>query len=63
MVFTVQMRKIREETTTVGGNGILSWDLKDRWGGEVANGVYFVKFTARDGAQVFRQIFKVIVAR
>ena len=59
----MQMRKVREETIPVTGNGTLSWDLRDRWDGKVANGIYFVKFTARDGDQVFQRIFKVIVAR
>jgi len=61
-VFTSGYRKIRQEILTVNGNTTLAWDLRDRQGSLVANGIYFVRLKASYGSQTITRIFKVIVA-
>jgi hypothetical protein len=61
-VFTSRNRKIRQEIFTVNGNTTLTWDLRDKQGGLVANGIYFVRFKAVNGSQIVTRIFKVIVS-
>ncbi len=59
-VFTVALRKIFEDNLQVTSTDTLIWNLKDRWGTPVANGLYFLKVDI-EGSQPMTKILKVIV--
>jgi hypothetical protein len=65
-VFTTAFRKISSNTTMVyGGAGTtttLQWDLKDKMGNPIADGLYYVRVHVT-GVQQSVKIFKVLVLR
>jgi hypothetical protein len=67
-VFTTAFRKIVEHTTSAnggGGNGVVTsveWDLRDRTGAMIANGLYYVRLHV-SGVEESTKIFKVLVIR
>ena len=68
-VFTTAFRKISEHTFIAsGGNGplglvtALQWDLRDKMGMNVADGLYYVRVQVT-GRQNAVKIFKVLVLR
>jgi hypothetical protein len=68
-VFTTSFRKIAEHTFGAGaGNGVfgtvtaVQWNLRDRLGLAVADGLYYVRIHVT-GSQETVKIFKVLVLR
>jgi hypothetical protein len=61
-VYTVAFRKIYEETRRVTSNGTVVWNLTDRWGKPVANGLYYIRVEI-SGSQPGKNILKLIVLR
>jgi hypothetical protein len=62
-VFTTAFRKVASVTASVGaGGGTLSWDMKDRMGNPVANGLYYLRIRV-SGPQTATEIFKVLVLK
>jgi len=67
-VFTTAFRKIVEHTIPANGggtNGVVTsveWDLRDRVGASIANGLYYVRLHV-SGVQESTKIFKVLVIR
>jgi hypothetical protein len=61
-VETVSFRKICEYKTSVTGSDTLRWDLKDKYGSQVANGLYYIRVQVA-GAQPLARILKVMVLR
>ena len=60
-VYTTAFRKIYDQTQSIPENNlILSWNLKDTWGGPVANGVYYVRVQVM-GLTSATKILKVLV--
>jgi hypothetical protein len=65
-VYTVSGRRVRtfqESLRSVTNYRELFWDGRDEWGQELANGVYFVKLTAKQGDEKVEKIIKVAKAR
>jgi hypothetical protein len=60
-VFNVGDFKLLQETATVNSPTTLVWNLKDRWGNNVPNGIYFVRFKVISASGNTIQIFKVLV--
>ncbi|HJT23179.1 MAG TPA: T9SS type A sorting domain-containing protein, partial [bacterium] len=60
-VYTTNNTKIFQQTLNVANNQTLTWNLEDRWGHPVANGIYFVRFQVRASSGNSTFIFKVIV--
>jgi len=58
-LFSHSFRRIRSETAVIEGLGTLTWDLKDRWGAEVANGTYHIRFRV-GGSEIARQKLMVL---
>jgi hypothetical protein len=47
--FTVAFRKIQDQDyNPVPADGVLTLDLTDQWGNQLANGVYYLKISAGD---------------
>ena len=62
-VYTLGFRKIHEQSQPIPGNdGILSWDLLDKWGAPVANGLYYIRVQVA-GQDSVTKIVKVLVTR
>jgi len=68
-IFSTAFRKVIEHTIqAAGGNGPLGtvtrvqWDLRDRMGVKVADGLYYVRIHV-SGAKTFNKIYKVLVLR
>ena len=65
-IYTVDGRKIKEFKNSVfndrlnySGYHEISWDGRDDWGYEVANGIYFYKYTFKYEDKKFSSIGKV----
>jgi hypothetical protein len=61
-VFTLAFREIYNEKVPITGEQTLQWDLKDREGNTVANGLYYVRIQIT-GPQNSTTILKVLVLR
>jgi hypothetical protein len=61
-VFTLAFRKIVGGQTTITTQGLIQWDLKDKSGVRVADGVYYLRVEV-DGIQSVVKIFKILVLR
>jgi len=55
-VFTHAYRKIMGGELDINGTGTVTWDLKDKSGKEVANGVYYIRLTAGENKTVVRKV-------
>ncbi len=61
-VFTTAYRKVTGGAQALSGKATLSWNLRDGWGGMVANGLYYLRVNV-GGPQHKQLILKVIVMR
>jgi len=61
-IFTLALRKVQSETTGIVGYQTLQWDLKDRMGVQVANGLYYVRIRVT-GIQSATKILKIMILR
>jgi len=61
-VFTLAFRRIYDETIPVYGSQNLYWDLKDRTGTQVADGLYYVRVHV-GSTPASTKIFKVLILR
>ncbi|MDZ7723115.1 MAG: C25 family cysteine peptidase [candidate division KSB1 bacterium] len=63
-VFTVSGKRIRTfERIDISGYQEIAWDGRDEWGNELANGVYYLKFTAVQGGKRIERIVKLAKLR
>jgi hypothetical protein len=61
-IFSLAFRKIKTNSTYVSGPTFLTWDLTDRDGVLVANGLYYLRIQVT-GPQPSTKIFKILVNR
>jgi hypothetical protein len=61
-VFTPAFRKIDDHDEGVVSSGTLQWNLKDHWGNQAANGLYYVRVEI-GGSQPMTRTLKVLVIR
>jgi hypothetical protein len=61
-VFTLSFRKIVGGELSVNGEGKIQWDLLDRMGSPVADGLYYLKVEV-NGPQDMVKVLKVLVVR
>jgi hypothetical protein len=61
-VLTTNFRKICEYSTTLTGSGTIHWDLRDRYGDPVANGLYYIRVKV-SGSSPLERILKVMVLK
>ena len=62
-VYTLGFRKIYGQSQPIPGNyGTLSWDLLDKWGVPVSNGLYYIRVNVL-GLDSGSRIVKVLVIR
>ncbi len=61
-VFSLSLRKIVGGELTISNNGVIAWDLKDQYGKQVANGLYYVRVEML-GTQNLNKIFKVLIEK
>jgi hypothetical protein len=59
-VFTVNFRKIISGEISVNSTGTVSWDLKDKNGVRVADGLYYIRIEVQ-GPQPLVKVFKILV--
>ena len=68
ILYTVSGRKVREFNNSnyllnsglnTSGYHEIVWDGRDEWGSEVANGIYFYKYTIKFDDRTFNSIGKV----
>ena len=62
-VFTAAFRKVSGGSQTVSGFATLAWDLKDKGGNPVSNGLYYLRVKAAAGNAATVKILKILVAR
>jgi flagellar hook assembly protein FlgD len=62
-VFTLALRKITGGSQGVWGTTTLNWDLKDKAGVSVANGLYYVRVVVSAPNNSVTKILKVLVLR
>jgi len=62
-IFTTSFRMIYSNQQTVANLETLSWNLLDKNGGAVANGLYYIQVNVADGPTTTQQILKVIVLK
>lgn len=62
-VFTTSFRKVFEATVPSNGAGAASWNLKDKGGAQVADGLYYALVEAGGNAESARKVWKVLVLR
>jgi hypothetical protein len=62
-VFTPAFRKIWEGSKTATGNTFVEWDLRDRGGAGVANGLYYLRLQVEGPTGTQVRILKVMVLR
>jgi len=62
IVQTTAFRKIREVTVTVTDRYTISWDLKDKDGEFVANGLYYLQVRI-SGPKPLTKLLKVMILR
>jgi hypothetical protein len=60
-VFTTAFRKIFESSQELDGAGLLEWNLKDEFGQNVANGLYFIRIVIQGPQGTTQKIDKVII--
>ena len=61
-VFTSSFRKIIGGEISVNGTGLIQWDLRDRSGSKVADGLYYVRIEV-DGNGYLSKVWKVLVLK
>lgn len=61
-VFTLSFRKIVDGEISVNGKGSVQWDLRDKTGALVADGLYYLRLEVL-GTQPSSKIFKVLILR
>ncbi len=62
-VFTIAFRKVMEGSQPLSGKTFLSWDLKDKDGIPVSDGLYYIRVKAIVGNSQTIKIFKVLIVR
>jgi len=62
-VFTPAFRKIWEGALTASSNQTLEWDLRDKTGTLVADGLYYLRIQVETSSGTFVKIKKVLVIR
>jgi hypothetical protein len=62
-VYSVALRRILEEERTLSVDEVVEWDLIDRWGKPVANGLYYLRLEVETASGKVERLWKVIVAR
>jgi hypothetical protein len=60
-VYTTAFRRIAWATQPVAGSATLHWDLTDKAGVRVANGLYYLKVVVASGGTATQKILKLIV--
>ncbi len=60
-VFTAAYRKIAGGSQPVSGSTTIAWDLTDKFGTPVANGLYYIRIKVTVGGAVTTKILKVLV--
>jgi len=63
-VFTTAFRRVADfsEQRVPEGKTTLQWDLKDKYGNPVSNGLYYLRVQVK-GAQSVTRVFKILVIR
>jgi hypothetical protein len=61
-IFTTAFRKIATQSIQVAGSSAVSWDMRDKWGTPVADGLYYLRIHVT-GPQHLTKIFKVLITR
>ena len=59
-VFTLSFRKIIGGEVSINGTGAVVWDLKDKSGTKVADGIYYLRIEVQ-GPQPTVKIFKILI--
>ncbi len=62
-VFSLAFRKVAGGSQSVFGNNAFAWNLSDKGGHSVSNGVYYLKLTAQAGGTQTVKIYKILVLR
>jgi hypothetical protein len=62
-VFTTAYRKVAGGSQSVIGNSTFSWNLADRGGSTVSNGLYYLRLTALAVGGKTVKIYKILVLR
>ncbi len=62
-VFTIAFRKVNEGFQPVSGSNFLTWNLEDKGGVPVADGLYYIRVKAVAGNSTTIKIFKILVFR
>ncbi len=60
-VFTTAFRKIVWGTASVNGTGVIQWNLRDKTGTLVADGLYYLRVEVQGDFGTVRKIVKIIV--
>ena len=61
-IYTLNFRKICQGSTVVSDRGEIQWDLKDKTGSQVANGLYYFRVEVKGPKPLVRTL-KVLVVR
>lgn len=61
-VFTLSFRKIVGGEITITNNGVIVWDLKDQYGKQVSDGLYYLRIEM-DGLQSMDKIYKILILK
>ena len=61
-VYSLAFRKIRGNETSMDGTGTIEWDLQDKDGNLVSNGLYYLRVQVGDD-KTTDKIFKVLILR
>jgi hypothetical protein len=61
-VYTTAFRKVRDGSKSLNSSDNLNWDLRDRFGARVANGLYYIRVNV-EGSVKMDKVLKVLVIR
>lgn len=61
-VFTLSFRKIVGGEIQITNNGVIVWDLKDQYGKQVSDGLYYLR-VEMDGLQSMDKIYKILILK
>jgi len=62
-IFTLAFRKIDGGSQMASGDTTMTWNLRDKSGYQVSNGLYYLRFNARSLGVPVTKIYKVLIAR
>jgi hypothetical protein len=62
-IFTTVLRKVGGGALAVSGNATINWNLTDRGGSPVANGLYYIRVKSVTGNATKVKILKVLICR